>query len=389
MKTLFICLVIVMATLLLGMRQQTRFAKLERKLAARSSPAASREPGRSPGDADAVRTGKSRVRPVPPTAAEVYQTVVGWLNTHGRGVNAGPSTVLDNRETFGAIMKLDLTGQRELITLLAASSDPKFTDDLYKCELINVCLSAMADSHPEAALEILDHADERIGRFYNNRMQPEGMVAYVLRRLCDHDPIVGLNSLVERVNRIQSSWRESTIAEMISSVAERDPDLALATITRFQEDLQPESWRMLAEQARTDEECGRFFKQLRENPLSNPGQLSGVLGPLFENVRKNRTSWTDFKGWLDEMNLSDEENLMIASTVVSPSEERGEEKEVAMWLLESLPESKQRNYLVWLTTIGFGDPSDPAFVSNLLQQQGINPEEMMKLNQQGYLRASQ
>jgi hypothetical protein len=59
-------------------------------------------------------------------------------------------------------------GQKELISLLAPFADPWFTDDLYKCDLINICLCAMADGHPEAALEILNHAADWNSRFFNH-----------------------------------------------------------------------------------------------------------------------------------------------------------------------------------------------------------------------------
>lgn len=388
MKTLFLCLGIVMGALLVGMRQQTRVADLERKLVDNSSQAPAREPDKNPGDAEIAHTGKSRVRPVPPTAAEVYRTVVGLLETHGRGVSNSPSSVMDNREAFAAIMKLDLVGQKDLIALIRDSSDPKFSDVGYKHELFNVCLCAMADRHPDAALEILEHADDEIGRFYYKRMGPESMFAYLLGRLCDQDPFSGVTALVRVMNNDKDSWNGSTIAEMVSSVADRDPDLALETITKLPESLQQESWRMISDQAGTDEECRRVFEHLRENPMSDSGEMNGVQRALFTNVRKRAETWKGFEDWLDGMHLSHEEKWGLAPVLESAAG-WGEEHHVARWLLETLPESQERDYLVWRTTTGFWQASDPVAVSDLLQQQGINPEEMMKLNQEGYLRPSQ
>ncbi len=41
----------------------------------------------------------------------------------------------------------------------------------------------MADRHPKVALEYLRNCDEQIGNFYRNRMEPDTMISYTIRRL--------------------------------------------------------------------------------------------------------------------------------------------------------------------------------------------------------------
>ena len=386
MKTRIICVGMVMAALLLGMRQHEKIVELERKVEAVASPRVAREPGRRDGGPETVRLGKPRVRPMAPGAPEVFRTVLGLLNpdTH-RSVSGGANSAMDHPEIFAAIMKLDLAGQNELIALIGNSNDPKFSDDLYKCLLVNLCLCAMADRHPEVALEILNHANERIGRYFSKRMGPQPMIHYVMHRLSDLDPTAGMSALVASAAKDADSWSGNDVAELIASVLERDPQLALETIGKLPESQQVESWRVAVAKAGTQEDCERVFRQLFVKPMSNRGKMIGILGALFGNVRKHAPSWDGFAAWLGGMTLSDEMKKSVA-----PALERvvahGEEEKIAAWLLDSLPPSKERDYLVWRTTIGFWAASGPAEAAALLREQGIDPEEMMELNRKGYLR---
>lgn len=66
----------------------------------------------------------------------------------------------------------------------------------------------------------------------------------------------------------------------------------------------------------------------------------------------------------------------------------GDEKHVAKWLLDSIPASQERNYLLWRTTTSLWRAADPSAVELMLRRQGIDPEEMSKLNREGHLRPS-
>lgn len=385
MKTFLACAAIVTLALLAGLRQQRHLSALERKITAlppRATVTAAADRGQ---DSVNALPGKSRTRPVPIRAAEVYQTIIAELDTRGRGVNGGSACIQENRVAFSAMMKLDLAGQKELISLLANSTDPKFREALFKCEQINVCLCAMADRHPGTALEYLEHADEKIGPFYNDRMSPEPMVQYVLFRLCDHDAVAGMDALVRTAERHKESWGSSETAQMISKVNEQDAELALGTIGRLPEDKRPDSWRILVQQAETNEECGRIFNHVRGAPLPDQAKMTGILQPLFANVRGRMESWQDFASWLDGMNLSAEEKKMAAAALPGDMDD---EKHVAKWLLDSIPASRERNYLLWRTTTGLWRAADPSAVELMLRQQGIDPEEMSELNREGYLRPS-
>lgn len=385
MRAAIICLGIVVAALLVGMRQHKKISELEQKTAAMTTAGKLGELSQPRDRFGIVPQGKTHVRPVTPGAPEVFRTVLGLLDTKThKAVSGGSNSAIDHPEILAAIMKLDLAGQNELIALVAKSGDPKFSDDLYKCMLINLCLCAMADRHPEVALEFLNHADERIGRFFNHRMGPEPMIHYVMRRLCDLDPVAGMNALAASVSKDAGLWSGEEVAEMISTSMEREPDLALETIGKLPESQQLDSWRIVAEQAGTQEDCERVFRHLFEKPLSDRAKMTGILGPLFANVRKRVESWDEFAAWLGDMNLSDEMKKSVAPALQRAGA-LGEEKKIAKWLLDSLPPSKERDYLVWRTTTGFWEASAPAEAAMLLREQGIDPEEMLELNRKNYL----
>ncbi len=385
MKPTLICIGIGLAALLAGVRQHARVAELETKLASRDDLSEVRPAALRSDVSATVRTGKPRARSAPPTAAEVERILMELVGKRKKtGVTGGPGAVMENREAFAAIINLDLAGQRELITKISVSTDPGFTDELYKCELINLTLCAMADRHPEAALDILNHADERIGKFFKRRIWPVTMVRYVMQRLIAADPAAGMDELVETVKRDPDSWGGSDVAEAVDSAIDQQPDVVLEVIAKLPEDRQSESWRLAVERAGTAENRERVFGHLRENPLLDRSKMSGIVGPLLRNMRKGQ-SWEEFASRLDEMNLSDEESKWIAP-VMEGAAELGEEGNVAKWLLKSLPASEERDFLLWRTTIGFWQASDPAGAAALLLEQGIDGKEMMELERKGYLR---
>ena len=387
MKTSLSCLGLLIIALLVGKRQQAQIMAVEQQLAAVSLPKPMKAARRDRDDPETNYRTKYQKRSTPLRAPEVFETVVKFLKP-GRSVTGGSAAVMENREAFRAIIQLDLAGQEELIRLIAQSDDPKFRgDSLYKCEQINLCLSAMADRHPGTALAYLKNCDEKIGSFYSERMEPGSMVHYAILRLCDHDPQAGLEALVEQANQKSDSWSASTTAQLLATVAKHEPELVIETMHKLPVEQRPESLRIVLSQVETNDEATRIFNTLRNQLSSDSASTKATLTSLCENIANREKSWDPMFGWLGNLNLSDKEKLSAAYAVnngMSKSSLHGQE--LAAKLLDYLPPSKERNYLVWRAMTVFASPQDTAVRSDFLKQQGINHEEMLKLDRDEYLR---
>lgn len=286
------------------------------------------------------------------------------------------------------MVQLDLAGQEELIRLIARSDDLKFKgDSLYKCEQINVCICAMADRHPEAALDFLLNCDERIGKFYAGRMESESMVQYVILRLCDRNPQAGLDALVENASRPSEFSASSSTAQLLVQVATHEPELVLDTICRLPEDQRPESLRAVLFQAETTETCTRMFQTLRSQLSSDSESMKTTLTSLGQNIVNREKSWDAMVGWMQQLNLSDSEKLTSAAALNSGMNDSSlHGQELADKVMGFLPPSKERDYLVWRSVTVFSSTYDPPVRSAFLKAQGIDDAEMLKLDRNGFLR---
>jgi hypothetical protein len=298
---------------------------------------------------------------------------------------------MENREAFQAMLKLDLAGQKELIRLIATSNDPRLVngrDTLQKCEQINVCLCAMADKHPEAALEYLRNCDEMIGKFYRNRMGSEFMIEYAIRRISENDPVEGLDQLVLEANKPKESGMEHSMTETLISIAEREPDLVLQAIGRLPEAMQTDPLRRILEETDSDEECSRRFQNLRSSLRDDPAALETAFSTLLGNVSKRNQSWRKTAAWIESLSLSNEEKLRAARGLRGLGEGGVDgHPEPTQWLAEYLPPSKERSFILWLNVRqGIWGAMDPQAAEAFLRKNSIDEEEMKRLESERFLR---
>jgi hypothetical protein len=387
MKTSLACIVLCIAALIFGKRQHSRIAELEQRIAATEVPVRLERP--STDDAGSDYRSKYRQREASLSAPEVFETVLSLVKK--RNVMGGPQAVMENREAFQAMLKLDLAGQKELIRLIATSNDPRMVngrDTLQKCEQINVCLCAMADKHPEAALEYLRNCDEMIGKFYRNRMGPESMIQYAIRRISENDPVEGLEQLVLEANTPNESGADYGMTETLISIAEREPDLVLQTIGRLPEEMQMDPLRRILEKTDSDEECTRRFQNLRNGLRDDPAALETAFSTLLGNVSKRNQSWRKTAAWIESLNLSNEEKLRVAKGLRGLGERGvGGHPEPTQWLAEYLPPSKERSFILWDNARrGIWAAMDPQAAEAFLRKNSIDEEEMKRLEGEGFLR---
>jgi hypothetical protein len=386
MKTSLACIILCIAALIFGKRQSSRIVELEQRIATTEVPFRLERP--SPDDAGADYRSKYRQREASLSAAEVFETVLSLVQI--RSVSGGPQVVMENREAFQAMLKLDLAGQKELIRLIATSDDPRLVngrDTLQKCEQINVCLCAMADRHPKVALEYLRNCDERIGKFYRNRMEPDAMISYAIRRLCEHDPAAGLNELVTQAD-MSDSESGFHATDILAKVAESEPELALETIARLPVGSRVEPLRRILEKTDSDEECTRRFQSLRNGLRDDPGAMETAFSTLFRNVSKRNMSWRKSADWIEALNLSDVEKIRVANGLRGLGEGGVDgHPEPTQWLADYLPPSKERSFILWLNVRqGIWGAMDPQAAEEFLRKNSIDEEEMKRLASEGFLK---
>jgi hypothetical protein len=387
MKTALACLFLCIAALIFGKRQSSRIADLEQRIAAAMVPVRM-ELRRSADDGNADHRGKYRQREATLSAPEVFETVLSLVQI--RSVSNGPQVVMENREAFQAMLKLDLAGQKELIRLIATSDDPRLDnhgrDTLQKCEQINVCLCAMADRHPETALEHLRNCDERIGKFYQNRMGPDAMISYAIRRLCEHDPAEGLKELATQagISDPKGSFRATDI---LISVAETEPELALETIPRLPVASRVDPLRIILSKTDSDEQCTRQFQSLRNVLRDDPAAMETAFSTLLGNVSQRNKSWRKSADWIEALNLSNEEKLRVAKGLRGLGEGGvNGHPEPTQWLAEYLPPSRERSFILWFNIRhGIWGAMDPQAAEAFLRKNSIDEAEMKRLADENFL----
>jgi hypothetical protein len=129
-----------------------------------------------------------------------------------------------------------------------------------------------------------------------------------------------------------------------------------------------------------------LFKSLRITNRNDPSAMKSILTSLGENISSREMPWKQQIEWLESLDLSDSEKRSAAQGLTTIGWEEGEDAEYASWLVEFMPISTERNYLVWRATIGFWTAADPESAGAFLKQQGIDPDDMIKLDREGYLR---
>ncbi|MFC7336876.1 hypothetical protein ACFQY0_06785 [Haloferula chungangensis] len=380
MRTILTCLAIGLIALIIGLARQSRVADLERLVAANEAALAAKHAKSSPESRSLIRP-ERRKSAERKSASEVLHYFINREDIPTQ-ITSGAYAAIDNKPGFEEVLKLDLAGQHEFIKLVAESDSKAFGGDLYRCEAINLCLCAMADRNPELALDYLVESDSKIGKFYGEWMAPSAMASYSLLRISQENPQLAAARLAQIAD---NDWQVleggGNISEIINTIADSDLALAAETIGKLPEAHQTESWRTLIQNAKTKDHSTQTLNAFRANPPSDPAIANGLIGPLFFKLKGPETPWNEFQESLAELNL-DETEISRYAPAISQTRQLGEEPEVANWLLNHLPPSQDREFLLWQTTQGFWEAKDPAGVAKFLQEQKIDPEEMTQLRNQ-------
>lgn len=384
MKTILICLALALLALTFGLLRQPRLAELKKQVAEH---VAKQGPDRTVNaivDTETTRSFRSKKTTNGTSPAASLTSYITHKHSNS-GVSGGAGSVMENREAFAEIMKLDLEGKHEFIRLVIRSEDTAFADNLHRAEAINLCLCAMANHNPEEALAYLLNSDEKIGSFYADRMPIDSMVLYITVRLADLNPSAASEELLKIASREKPILNVDWYSQIIDSIADRQPELAFETISRLPKDQQIPSWKAVIQKADTPEQLNNLFDAIRRTPLDDKAALTGLLHQIFRQKRDDDKSWTFFSTWLSERNLTEKEKQFVAPALVSVLDVH-EPPKVAEWLINGLPQSQERDFLIWRMTQGYWEATDPVAASKLLEEHSINSEEMHKLDREGFMR---
>lgn len=362
-------LAIILMAIFIGGHQRRRIDELEKELGRKRESVAWSGGRSNRGDPDSP---KVRARETRPSAEEAFGAAMEKLVVRNQAV-AGAAVVMDHREAFDEIMKLNLEGQLRFLELVARADDPKFSDDLWRCVMVNLCLCAMADRDPAVALECIVDVDERIGEFYEDRFVPDPMRGYCLARLLETDLDTGLEALValEERQEFRGSWQDQQVKQALVRAAREEPGAVLAVASELPGSGAEDVCQMVAEGAANEAECGRVFRAARRE-----GVADQVLPALCDGLAR-RGGWRGLADWLGGHTLSDQEKLAAAGAIVQRTKEE-EVIEVARWCAGYLPDSDVRDRMLWDFGRAWGS-SDPEAAMAFLQQQGIDEARVAEL----------
>lgn len=378
MKTSFTCLGILILALIFGRQQSARIADMEQRISSAKSVQNSKRFLRDPMSPEPAYRTKYQRRSTHAKAGDVFQTIL-ILRAARTSVCAGPMapTALENKEALQAIMQLDLAGLEELIQLVSKSKDPVFQrEELVRCEQIVLCLTAIADTAPERAIELICHSKEQIGAFFPDRMWADPLLKYVLTRFSDRDPQGALNAMIRIVAETprMMSMDSYSMKELLGVIARNDPGLVLDTIQNLPEPTRPGLVGSLAGQLETDDERSALFLASRNRSQSQPGAMEPVLTSLCERFGHSAVPSHETIALINRLGMTDEEKPLLLKVLRGTNVPDSGKQKFAEWLAAFLPDSSEKKLLLWRASWGWTGSDSAKF----LKEQGIDPEEMMR-----------
>jgi len=388
MKTSLTCLAILIAALMLGRQQNVRMAILEQRISSARAASPSNASSRIQTDAEVAYRTKYERKFAHARAEDVFQSLLKFRAAR-TSVFAGAmdATAIENKVALQAVMQLDLSGLGELIQRIAHSKDPAFgTDGLVRCEQIVLCLTAVAESDPARALDYVCHSKEQIGAFFEDHMSAEPLVKYLLIRMSDRDPQGALDALLRITSETPAmmSYESDRFREIFGVIARQDPGPALDTIQKLPEERRLAVLEAVGDRLESDRERTALFLALRDRCASQPAVMEEVLCSLCAGFNRNGRSMDELRQWLEGLGMSDAEKLLAfrGLSTISFNGQPSEIEASAKWYASFLPDSNERNILVWACASAWMQ-TDRAAATAFLTEKGIDPDVRPQFERRG------
>ncbi len=377
MKTSLTCLGILVAALVLGNLQGSRFEKLQQQIP--SSEAAYRSKAHDRESSNHVPAFRSKYERTSEhaVAKDVFESLTGYLAGRKSTTTGDMASMTDrNKDALKAILQLDLSGLKELITMISQSKDPVLKmNGVVKYEQITLCIIALADQDPGYAFDYVMNAGKQIDPKVFRDRGTDGWLGYILTRLGDRDPQRALNGMVRLAEDGAKPWSDDNVRPILAKIARQDPGLVLDTIDRLPESKSQYFLEPLAYQMESDDERTALFLAFRDHLQPRPELMKVGLASLFRRFEDARESPAESRKWADSLKMTDAEKLLIFDSLDNITISKQDGEEYARWFAKFMPESIERKRLVWRACNYWAAEKTMAF----LAEQGIDPQEMIRL----------
>lgn len=380
MKTSLTCLGILVAALVLGNLQGSRLEKLHQQIP--SSEAAYRSKAHDRESSDHVPTYRSKYERTSQHAVanDVFQSLLGHLAGRKSTQTGDMASMTDrNKDALKAILQLDLSGLKELITMISQSNDPVLKmNSAVKYEQISLCIIALADQDPRYALDYVMNAEKEIDPEILSHFGTNGWLGYILTRLSDRDPQRALDGLVKLAGDAAKPWADDSVSTILAKIARQDPGLVLVTIEQLPQSKNQDFLKSLAYQMESNDERTALFLAFRDHYHSRPELKKISFASLFRRFDDARESPAELRKWADSLEMSAAEKFLIFDSLDNITISAGDAEDYARWFAKFMPESTERKRLIWKACNDWGR-KDAEKTLVFLVEQGIDPQEMIRL----------
>jgi aryl carrier-like protein len=428
MKTSLTCLAILIVSLVLGKIQGARLEKLKQRNPSSVVHRSRAYERASTDDTPAYRSKYQRTSKHA-DAKDVLQSMIKLLDGRKSTQTGDMASMTDrNKDALKAVLQLDPSGLKELVTLISQSKDPNLTmNSSVKYEQITLCIIALADQDPGDAFDYVMNAEKEFDPKVFRAHGTSNWLQYLLTRLGDLEPQRALDELVKLADDPTEPWSDEAVRGMLAKVVRQDPGLVLETIDRlpttksryfleiltFQMEsddertalflalrdhfhIQPELIKAglaslnldsLTDQLESSDRSSELLQSLRTHFHLEPEMVkSGVaslklmkvgLASLFGRFRDGRESPAEIRKWADSLGMSDTEKFLICDSLSNIDINEQNSEEYARWFATFLPPSEVRKSLVWKAANYWG-PKDRSKAMEFLKEQGIDPQEMIR-----------
>lgn len=380
MKTPLTCLGILVAALVLGNLQGSRLEKLKQQMPSSEASYRSKAHDRESSDHVPAYRSKYQRTSMHAVAKDVFHSLLKYRAKRTSTNTGDMASMTDrNKDALKAILQLDLSGLKELITLISQSKDPVLKmNSVVKYEQITLCIIALADLDPGYALDYVMNAEKEIDPKVFRDEGTKYWLQYILTRLGDRDPQRALNALVELAGDTAKPWGDDSVLTILAKIAQQDPGLVLDTIERLPESKSQYFLESLAFQMESNDERAALFLAFRDHLHSRPELMKVGSASLFRRFEDARESPAESRKWAESLEMSNSEKLLMFDSFdnINISERDGED--YARWFAKFMPESNERKRLVWKACNYWGR-TDAEKTLAFLAEQGIDPHEMSRL----------
>lgn len=383
MKTSLTCLGILITALILGNLQGSRLEKLNQQVASSETAYRSKAYSRESSDQLPAYRSKYERSSNHAVAKDVFQSLLEYrAGRTSTQLGDMASTTDRNKDALKAVLQLDLSGVKELITMISQSKDPVLKmNSAVKYEQITLCIIALADLDPAYALDYVINAENEIDPKVFRDYGTDRWMGYILIRLGDQDPQRALDGLVRLAEDSAKPWSDDSVLTILAKMARQDPGLVLETIEQLPETKNQYFVESLAFQMESNDEFTALFLAFRDHFHSRPELMKAGLASLFRRFENARESPAELRQWVDSLAMSDAEKFLVFDSLdhITISERDGDE--YARWFAKFMPESNERKRLVWKACDYWGR-TDAEKMWAFLAEQNIDPREVIQLGRE-------